>query len=169
MSALSYATSLQVVGSVWSPPVLYAAAWTPAIFLGVEAVLQRPSPRRCAGLAGGLGVALLTGWPYGVAIALLGAGLYALLRLAARVAIAAFPAGPVLAQSGMFHPGAWRQPLLSPPAVPGVLGYAAGDAGVAIVRPPGGHARVRPRAGRRHDAPPPGADPTPKTCREMAP
>jgi hypothetical protein len=81
VSGVAYATSLQVVGSVWSPPVLYTAAWTPAIFLGVEAVLRRPSPRRCAALAGSLGLALLAGWPYGVAIGVLGAGLYSLLRL----------------------------------------------------------------------------------------
>jgi hypothetical protein len=84
VSGVAYATSLQVVGSVWSPPVLHAAAWTPAIFLAVEAIVRRPTPRRCAGLAGSLGIALLTGWPYGVAIAVLGAGLHGLLRLGAR-------------------------------------------------------------------------------------
>jgi hypothetical protein len=83
LTGLAYAGSVQVVGAVWSPPVQYAAAWAPGLLLGVERTLARPGARPALGLALAIGLSLLCGWPYAVAIALLGAGLYAALRLVA--------------------------------------------------------------------------------------
>ena len=83
LSGLAYAGSVQVIGAIWSPPVQYAAAWAPGLFLAVDRVAARPGARPALGLALTLALALLTGWPYGVAIACLGAALYALLVLGA--------------------------------------------------------------------------------------
>lgn len=83
LAGVSYASSLQVVGTIWSPPVLYSAAWAPGILWAVERCVARPSGRAAAALAAVLGVSLLTGWPYTVAIACLAAALYGGLLLPA--------------------------------------------------------------------------------------
>lgn len=81
LAGVAYAGSLQLASSIWSPPVLYAAAWVPGLFLGVEVAVARPGPRSAALLGGVLAMGLLSGWPYSVAIGALGAGLYGLARL----------------------------------------------------------------------------------------
>jgi hypothetical protein len=82
LAGLAYATSLRVLGESWTPPLLYTSAWAPALCLAVEGCLSRPRVRNALWLALALGLPLLAGWPYGTAIAALGAGLYAALRLA---------------------------------------------------------------------------------------
>ena len=82
LAGIAYATSLRVLGDVWTPPLVYTSAWTPVIFLGVERSLARPGARSGIALAAAFALSLLAGWPYGAAIAALGAGLYAGLRLA---------------------------------------------------------------------------------------
>jgi len=84
LAGLAYATSLRVMGEVWTPPLLYTSALAPWLFLAVERALERPGARSAAGLALAFALPLLAGWPYGVAIAALGAGAYGSLRLAAR-------------------------------------------------------------------------------------
>lgn len=83
LAGIAYAGSLQVVSSIWSPPVLYAAAWVPGLFLCTDAVLDRPGARSSAALAVCLALSLVTGWPYAVVIAGLGAALYGVARWAA--------------------------------------------------------------------------------------
>jgi hypothetical protein len=82
LAGIVYATSLRVLGEAWSPPLLYASAWAPALFFCVERSLARPGARSGTALAAAFALSLLTGWPYGAAIAALGAGLYAGVRLA---------------------------------------------------------------------------------------
>jgi len=82
LAGIGYAGSLQMMSSIWSPPVLYAAAWVPGLFLASDAAVDRPSARAAAALAGTLALALVTGWPYAVVIAGLGAALYGGGRLA---------------------------------------------------------------------------------------
>ncbi|HEX5066222.1 MAG TPA: hypothetical protein VFY49_08920, partial [Myxococcota bacterium] len=82
LAGLAYATSLRVLGELWSPPLFYTSAWMPVLFACVERALVRPGPRPVIGLAFSLALALLAGWPYGVAIGALGAGAYGVLRLA---------------------------------------------------------------------------------------
>lgn len=77
LAALAYGGSVQIVGAVWSPPVLYAAAWAPGLFLAVERATARPGARSAVGLAAVLALCVLSGWPYVLAITALGAALYA--------------------------------------------------------------------------------------------
>jgi hypothetical protein len=81
LAGVAYATSLRVLGEVWTPPPLYTSAWAPVLWLCVERALARPRARAALALALSLALPLLAGWPYGVVIAALGAGLYAALRL----------------------------------------------------------------------------------------
>jgi hypothetical protein len=76
VAGLAYASSLQLVGSIWSPPTQYAAAWAPGVLLAVDRVIARASPRRAVALALVVAMSLLSGWPYTFALAALGAALY---------------------------------------------------------------------------------------------
>ncbi len=69
------ALSTYFCAAVWTPPVLYSAAWIPGVLLGVDAVIRRPSARRVAALACAIGLQALAGWPF----VLLMTGLLALL------------------------------------------------------------------------------------------
>lgn len=84
LSGLAYAGSLQVVAATWSPPVLYTAAWAPGIFWAMDRAIARPGGRATAALGACLGLPMLAGWPYAVAISALGAGLYGLPLLVSR-------------------------------------------------------------------------------------
>ena len=77
VAGLAYASSLQVVGSIWSPPTHYAAAWAPGLFLAVDRLIARPTLRRTVALAVVVGMALLSGWPYTFAMSALASALYA--------------------------------------------------------------------------------------------
>jgi hypothetical protein len=76
VAGLLYASSLQLVGAIWSPPTYYAAAWAPGVLLAVDRVIARASPRRAVALALAVAMPLLSGWPYTLALAALGAALY---------------------------------------------------------------------------------------------
>jgi hypothetical protein len=67
-AGLLYALSYQLWNSVWTPPTLYAAAWMPAVLAAVVRAADDPGPRRAAVLAAALGMQLLVGWPYTVAM-----------------------------------------------------------------------------------------------------
>lgn len=88
LAGIVYAGSLRVLSETWTPPLLYTSAWAPALWWSVERALVRPGARSGVALSLALALPLLAGWPYGVAVAALGAGLYALLRLAALAASA---------------------------------------------------------------------------------
>jgi hypothetical protein len=81
LAGLAFATSLRVMGELWTPPPLYTSAFAPALFLCVERALARPGVRSALWLALCFALPLLAGWPYGVAIAALGSGAYGSLRL----------------------------------------------------------------------------------------
>jgi hypothetical protein len=81
-AGVAYATSFNAIGSVWTPPVQYATSWAPGILWAVDRLVARPSPRRTAALAACVALALLTGWPYVVAMSALAAALYAAALLA---------------------------------------------------------------------------------------
>ena len=63
-AGLLYAGSNWLFGAVWSPPILYSAAWLPAVLLAVHRIAERPTPGRIAALAGAVAMQALTGWPY---------------------------------------------------------------------------------------------------------
>ncbi len=84
VAGVGYATSVQVLGSIYTPPLVYTAAWLPGVLLAVDAIIDRPTPRRAAGLAGIVALQALAGWPYTVALTALAAALYALPLLGAR-------------------------------------------------------------------------------------
>jgi hypothetical protein len=77
VAGLAYASSLQVVATIWSPPTHYAAAWAPGLLLAVDRVIARPEPRRAVGLAVAAAMSLLSGWPYTFAMLALAASVYA--------------------------------------------------------------------------------------------
>jgi hypothetical protein len=81
LAGLAYATSLRVMGEIWSPSAFYTSAWAGALWWAVERALARPGARSAVVLGASVALPLLAGWPYGVAIAALGAALYASLRL----------------------------------------------------------------------------------------
>lgn len=112
LAGIAYASSLQVTSSIWSPPVLYAAAWVPGLFAATDAAIDRPTARTAAALAAILSLSLLTGWPYAVGIAGLGAALYGGARLL----------GAARARRGLPGPALWALGL-------GVVG------GVALASP----------------------------------
>ncbi len=79
VAGASFGASMQIAGAVWTPPTLYAAAWAPAVLLGVDRVTRAPAAGSIAGLAFAIALQALTGWPYfclmtGVAGALYGSG-----------------------------------------------------------------------------------------------
>ncbi len=96
LAALAYGGSVQIVGAVWSPPVLYAAAWAPGLVLAVDRVTTRPGGRSAVGLAAVLAVCVLCGWPYVLAISGLGAALYAASLLVAATLRQRRPPGAAL-------------------------------------------------------------------------
>lgn len=83
VAGLAYASSLQLVGSIWSPPTQYAAAWAPGVLLAVDRTIARASGRRAVALALVVAMSLLSGWPYTFALAALGAALYGIACLLA--------------------------------------------------------------------------------------
>jgi len=72
-AGLLYATSLQLWGSVWTPPMLYTAAWAPGVLLAVEHAVERPGAGRATALALVLGAMILAGWPHVVVMTVLAA------------------------------------------------------------------------------------------------
>ncbi|MFP8878560.1 MAG: hypothetical protein VCE43_03390, partial [Myxococcota bacterium] len=87
IAGLAYATSVQVVGSIWTPPLVYTAAWMPAVVFAVDRIIDRPSASSSAALAITTALPILVGWPYTVALTALACALYGGGRLLARVAI----------------------------------------------------------------------------------
>jgi hypothetical protein len=85
LAGLLYGSSMQVVVGIWSPPVLYTAAWAPGLVLAIDRVLARPSGRAAATLAAALALPLLAGWPYAVAITALAGAVYGSLWLIAEL------------------------------------------------------------------------------------
>jgi len=76
LSALLYAGSNNLVSSVYSPPLLYTAAWAPFLLYFVDRLVAEPTARRVAGLAAVESLMLLAGWPYTFAMTALCATLY---------------------------------------------------------------------------------------------
>lgn len=74
-AGLLYATSLPLWGSVWTPPMLYAAAWAPGVLLAVENAVERPGARRATALALVLAAMILAGWPHAVVMTMLAAAI----------------------------------------------------------------------------------------------
>jgi len=74
-AGLLYATSLQLWGSVWAPPMLYTAAWAPGVLLAVEHAVERPGAGRATALALVLGAMILAGWPHAVVMTALAAAI----------------------------------------------------------------------------------------------
>ena len=68
VAGLAYASSLQVVGTIWSPATHYAASWAPGVLWGVDRVLAHPSLRRGAALAAAVALSLLSGWFFGLSL-----------------------------------------------------------------------------------------------------
>jgi hypothetical protein len=98
VAGLAYASSLQLVGAIWSPPTYYAAAWAPGVLLAVDRVIARASPRRAVALALAVAMPLLSGWPYTLALAALGAALYGgVCLMAGWLRTRRFPSRPVVA------------------------------------------------------------------------
>lgn len=85
VAALLYAGSLQMMGSIYSPPLIYSAAWAPLLLVAVDRLASRVTPRRVVLLAVSVAMMLLSGWPYTLAMTSLGAALYGGVLLAARV------------------------------------------------------------------------------------
>jgi len=73
---LIYAGSQQLLASVYTPPLLYAAAWAPLVFYAVDRIVFAVTPGRVALLALSVAMLLLAGWPYTLAMLALGAALY---------------------------------------------------------------------------------------------
>jgi hypothetical protein len=71
-----YASSPNVIGSIYSPPLLYAAAWAPLLLYAVDRIIDRATSRRVVGLAVVVGMMLLVGWPYAFAMTAFAAALY---------------------------------------------------------------------------------------------
>ena len=84
LAGIAYASSLQVVGAIWSPPTHYAAAWAPGLLLTVDRVIARATARRTVALAVAIAMSLLSGWPYTFAMSALAAGFYSAVLLADR-------------------------------------------------------------------------------------
>ncbi|MGE4607440.1 MAG: YfhO family protein [Myxococcota bacterium] len=85
IAGLAYATSFQVLASVWTPPLVYTAAWMPAVLLAVDRLIDRPTASSTAALAAVTALLALAGWPYTLALTALVCGLYAAGRLLIRV------------------------------------------------------------------------------------
>ncbi|MBW2665023.1 MAG: YfhO family protein [Deltaproteobacteria bacterium] len=71
-----YASSPNVIASIYSPPLLYAAAWAPLLLYAVDRIIDRATPRRVVGLSVVVGMMLLVGWPYAFAMTAFAAALY---------------------------------------------------------------------------------------------
>jgi hypothetical protein len=98
VAGLAYGTSLSLVGFIWVPPLLYAAAWAPGALLAVDRSIARASARGATAVALSFALMLLAGWPFIFAMVALAAALYAAPLLIARaVRTRRFPAGPVAA------------------------------------------------------------------------
>lgn len=76
VGGLVYAGSQQLLVSVYSPPLLYAAAWAPLVFYAVDRTVVAVTPQRVALLAVAVAMLLLAGWPYALAMTAFGAALY---------------------------------------------------------------------------------------------
>ncbi|MEE8476131.1 MAG: hypothetical protein V3T01_12295 [Myxococcota bacterium] len=84
LAGIAYASSLQVVGAIWSPPTHYAAAWAPGVLFTVDRVIARATARRIVAMAAAIAMSLLSGWPYTFVMSGLAAGLYSAVLLGAR-------------------------------------------------------------------------------------
>lgn len=76
-AGLLYGGSSWLLGSPWSPPTLYSAAWLPGVLLAVDRIVERPDPRRAAALAVVVAMQSLTGWPYVLLMTALAAAIFA--------------------------------------------------------------------------------------------
>jgi hypothetical protein len=76
VAGLVYASSFQLMSNVYSPPLLYTAAWAPLLIFAVDRIVAAASPSRVALLALAVAMMLLAGWPYTFAMTSLGAALY---------------------------------------------------------------------------------------------
>jgi hypothetical protein len=84
VAGLAYATSFQVIGSAWTPPLVYTAAWMPCVVWAADRVCDRATVGRVAMLAVSTGLPALAGWPYAVALTAMTCALMCLGRLLAR-------------------------------------------------------------------------------------
>jgi len=76
LAGLVYAGSNNLLASVYSPPLLYAAAWAPLLLYFVDRIVAGPSAGRVIGLAFSVSLMLLAGWPYTFAMTALAASIY---------------------------------------------------------------------------------------------
>ncbi len=81
IAGLAYATSFQLVGSVWTPPLVYTAAWMPAVLFAVDRIIDRPSAKSTALLAAVTALPALAGWPYTLTLTVLTCAMYAAARM----------------------------------------------------------------------------------------
>jgi hypothetical protein len=70
-----YSASLPLWGSVWTPPMLYTAAWVPGLLLAVDNAVERPGARRATALGVVLAAMILAGWPHALVMAALAAAI----------------------------------------------------------------------------------------------
>lgn len=78
-AGLLYAMSVQLEGSIWTPPTLYSAAWAPAVLWAVDRLATRSGPSLAHGtlaLAGAVAMQALTGWPLALTMTASAAALY---------------------------------------------------------------------------------------------
>jgi hypothetical protein len=80
LAGATYALSTFVVVHVRHPNVVHAAAWCPAILLGLEHLRARPAARSVALTAGAIALAILSGYPALVVYAAPLAVAYAIVR-----------------------------------------------------------------------------------------
>jgi hypothetical protein len=74
-AGLLYSASLPLWGSVWTPPMLYTAAWVPGLLLAVDDAVERPGARRATALALVVAAMILAGWPHALVMAALAAAI----------------------------------------------------------------------------------------------
>jgi hypothetical protein len=117
-----------VAAEVWvqlkSNNFLQAVAWTPLIWIAIDAFMQRPNPRRAVALAAALYLPASVGSPPGYWYTLLAATFYGVFRAGVLVGDLVAAARTARAE-GVPHP--YRAHLLSP------LGRVAGCLGLAVL------------------------------------
>lgn len=111
LAGFLFATCFDVTANALVPPILAATAWMPAVWLALLRCIDRPSTARALALAAAVSFQVLCGWPYQVALTLLGGAVLApavfvskpraripraLVSLAVAAALAAMFAAPQL-------------------------------------------------------------------------
>jgi hypothetical protein len=101
VAALLYAGSFQLISSIYSPPLLYAAAWAPFVVTAVDRLVAAVTWQRIVLLAAAVAMMLLCGWPYTFAITAVGTSIYGGALLAAKAVRERRLPGPALVAIGV--------------------------------------------------------------------